>query len=93
MISITVSPIMQGKDYPTAGSILYGVIMKSIDEDRIILDMKDVALVPSMFLNTSIGRIISEQGVAFVRSKLGFTNIKVSDANRIKDYVKRFEQN
>lgn len=92
MASITVLPIMQGHDYPTAGSVLYGIIMERIDsEDRIILDMSGVSLIPSMFLNTSIGRIIREKGVGFVKSKFGFSHIKVSDANRIRDYVKRFE--
>ena len=92
MISITVLPIMQGRDYPTAGTVLYGIIMRVIDsQDKIVLDMTGVSLIPSMFLNTSIGRIMNEKGVDFVKSKFGFSNIKVSDANRIRDYVKRHE--
>ena len=83
---------MQGNDYPTAGELLYGIIMKDIDsEDRIVLDMEGVSLIPSMFLNTSLGRIIRERGVPFVKAKLGFANIKASDANRIREYVGRFE--
>lgn len=92
MISITVFPIMQGNDYPTAGNLLYGMIMKDIDrEDKIVLNMEGVSLIPSMFLNTSLGRIIHERGVPFVKAKFGFSNIKASDANRIRDYVGRFE--
>ena len=83
---------MHGNDYPTAGELLYGIIMKDIDsEDRIVLDMEGVSLIPSMFLNTSLGRIIRERGVPFVKAKLGFANIKASDANRIREYVGRFE--
>ena len=92
MLSITVLPIMKGRDFPAAGQILYGLIMKSIDtEDKIVLDMNGVSLLPSMFLNTSIGQIINERGVAFVKEKFGFSNIKASDANRIAEYVRRFE--
>lgn len=92
MVSIVVLPIMRDHDYPTAGQILYGIIMKNIDSDeKIVLDMEGVSLVPSMFLNTSLGRIIQERGTDFVKAKLGFKNIKSSDANRIRDYVGRFE--
>ncbi len=92
MISITVFPIIRDNDYPTAGEILYGLIMKDIDSaDRIVLDMDGVSLIPSMFLNTSLGRIIRERGTDFVKSKFGFSHIKSSDANRIKEYVGRFE--
>ncbi len=83
---------MRDNDYPTAGEVLYGMIMKDMDSsDKIVLDMDGVSLIPSMFLNTSLGRIIRERGVAFVKSKLGFSNIKSSDANRIREYVGRFE--
>ena len=91
MISISVLPIMQKNDYPTAGDVLYNLILQSIDEDKIILDMKDVSLMPSMFLNMFLGRLINEKGVSFVREKFTFSNIKASDANRIKEYVGRFQ--
>lgn len=91
MVSISVFPIMRENDYPTAGDVVYGLIMKNIDSaDIITLDMKGVSLIPSMFLNTSLGRIIQERGLDFVKAKLTFTNIKSSDANRIKAYVGRF---
>ena len=91
MISITVLPILRDNDYPTAGNVIYGMIMKDIDSvDKIILDMAGVSLIPSMFLNTSLGRIIRERGVDFVKLKFGFSNIKASDANRIRKYVRRF---
>lgn len=91
MISINVFPILRDNDYPTAGNVIYGMIMKDIDSvDRIILDMDGVSLIPSMFLNTSLGRIIRERGVDFVKHKLGFSKIKASDAARIREYVGRF---
>lgn len=91
MITIAVSPIMTGRDFPSAGEALYLVIMQNIDSvDKIVLNMEGVPLLPSMFLNTSIGRIINERGAAFLKSKITFSNIKASDANRVREYVQRF---
>ena len=82
---------MKDKDYPTAGSDLYRVISDKIDvEDKIDLDLEGVSLIPSMFLNVSIGKIIKERGLDFMKSKITFSNIKSSDAKRIKEYVGRF---
>lgn len=66
---ISVSTIFQGRNYPDAGDVLYSVLNDNLDkQDRIILDFKDVTLVPSMFLNTSLGKIIGERGLgSFVR--------------------------
>ena len=90
MYTIKVCDIMQGADFPTSGKILYSIISSKIDDvDTIVLDMSDVPLIPSMFLNTSIGRIITERGPEFLKSKITFQNIKASDAARVKDYVKR----
>ena len=94
MIRIAVLPIMKGKNYPTAGDTLYQIIINSVDEvDKVILDLKGVPMLPSMFLNTSIGRMIEERGVSFVKQKFSFANIKASDAMRLRDYVNRFAKN
>ena len=81
---------MDGTDYPTSGNILYSIIESKVnDVDTIVLDMEGVRLIPSMFLNTSIGRIIAERGVDFLKEKITFANIKPSDAARVRDYVRR----
>ena len=81
---------MEGIDYPTSGNILYSIIISKADiVDSIILDMTGVKLMPSVFLNTSIGRIISEKGVDFLKNKISFKNIRTSDVARLKDYVNR----
>lgn len=91
MISISVLPIMNGRDYPSAGDALYVVIMQSIQkQDKVVLDLAGVSMLPSMFLNTSIGRIINEKGIPFVKEKISFSNIKASDAQRLTDYIRRF---
>lgn len=90
---ISVSTIFQGRNYPDAGDVLYSVLNDNIDkQDRIILDFKDVTLVPSMFLNTSLGKIIGERGAGIIRQKIAFSNISASQIAHIREYVQRFEQ-
>lgn len=90
---ISVSTIFQGRNYPDAGDVLYSVLNDNLDkQDRIILDFKDVNLVPSMFLNTSLGKIIGERGAGIIRQKIAFSNISASQIAHIREYVQRFEQ-
>ena len=90
---ISVSTIFQGRNYPDAGDVLYSVLNDNLDkQDRIILNFKDVTLVPSMFLNTSLGKIIGERGAGIIRQKIAFSNISASQIAHIREYVQRFEQ-
>lgn len=90
--SISVSKIMQGKTYPIAGEYLYGILVSHFDQsEKIILDLKDVDLVPSMFLNTSIGRLINERGLESVRKRLAFRNASQGQIQKIKSYVHSYE--
>lgn len=82
---------MKDRSYPDAGKALYDAILLSLDSDKIILDFNGISSVPSMFLNVSIGRLISERGVSFIKGKIGFSNITASQVQRIKEYVDRFE--
>jgi hypothetical protein len=83
--------IMRDRSYPDAGKALYDAILLCSDCDKIILDFNGISSVPSMFLNVSIGRLISERGVAFIKGKIGFSNITASQVQRIKEYVDRFD--
>ena len=83
--------IMQDKSYPDGGKALYDAILLCIDNDKIILDFDGISSVPSMFLNVSIGKLISERGTAFIKEKIGFSNITASQLQRIKEYVSRFD--
>ena len=89
-IIIPVSTILSNNDYPTAGDLLYKQIMRGLDCTSIVLDMNGVSLLPSMFLNPSLGRIIKENGVGFVKNRIMFINIKSGDSKMIIEYVKRF---
>ena len=87
MCTINISYILKDADYPTAGAKLYDMIIARYDaEDSITLDLMDVDALPSMFLNTSIGKLISDRGKMALK-KIRFSNISKSQAERIKDYV------
>lgn len=91
MCSIKLLPIMSGRTYPDAGALLYDRIAPILDtEDSIILDLEGVDLLPSMFLNVSIGRIIKEHGLQAIK-KISFRNITKSQVQRIKNYIDKVQ--
>lgn len=92
MCSINIHDLLEGKTFPQAGAELYDILVQKIDEPKIVLDMTGVTILPSMFLNVSIGKFIDNYGVDMLRSKLSFHRISVSQANRIKDYVQKYSQ-
>ncbi len=90
MCSISIQTILEGKTFPQAGAELYDLLVQKIDEPKIVLDMTGVAILPSMFLNMSIGKFIDNYGVDVLKAKISFHKISVSQANRIKDYVQKY---
>ena len=82
--------LLEGKTYPQAGAELYDILVQNMDEPKIVLDMTGVSILPSMFLNMSIGKFIDNYGVDVLRSKISFHKISVSQDQRIKDYVQKY---
>ena len=88
MDRILVLDTLKKGGYPEAGRVLYEEIMSRAESaDKIIIDFEGVCSVPSLYLNTSLGRLVKKKGVDFVKSKLSFANITKSQADRIKKYV------
>lgn len=88
MDRIFVKDTLKKGGFPGAGRVLYDEIMsRSESADRIIIDFDGVHCVATQYLTTSIGRLIKEKGVDFVKSRLTFANILVSQADRIRKYV------
>ena len=75
MCTISVNNLMKDKSYPEAGGALFDAIVANLDSEKIILDMTDVTTMPSMFLNTSLGKFIEVYGVDLLRSKIAFVKI------------------
>lgn len=89
MCTISVNNLMKDKSYPEAGVALFDTIVANLDSEKIILDMTDVTTMPSMFLNTSLGKFIEVYGVDLLRSKIAFVKITATQASRIKEYINR----
>lgn len=91
MCTIQLSQLMKGKSYPDAGNVLYSEMCRAYrDNDSIVLDMNDVDILPSMFLNVSIGRLIKENGRIFLRSVI-FKNIKKNQLEKLQDYISKID--
>ena len=65
-------------------------IREYYNTDRIVVNMSDVDLLPSMFLNVSIGKLIDTYGKQKVKETISFTMITKSQASRLKDYFERY---
>lgn len=91
MCTIKVLPLMDGLQYPDAGAALYNKMIPLIDtEDKIVLDLEGINLLPSMFLNVSIGRLIKEKGKSIL-AKISFNNITKTQIKRLQDYVDKIQ--
>lgn len=91
MCTIKISDLLVGRNYPDAGRVLYDLMVENKDKyEKIILDMDGVSSLPSMFLNTSIGKMIEDFGIDSVRM-LSFRKITRLQAERIKEYVNRYK--
>ncbi len=90
MCTIKIAELLKHQSYPQAGDTLYLMIVDKINgEDNVVLDMSGVDTLPSMFLNTSIGRYIDDFGFNILREKMTFHNIGAAQAKRIKDYIQK----
>lgn len=88
MDRIFVKDTLRKGGFPDAGRVLYEEIMSRAESaDKIIIDFDGVRCVATQYITTSIGRLIKEMGVDFVKSRLTFANILASQADRIRKYV------
>ena len=76
---------------PEAGNTFYNTIVGAIASDeKVVANMEGVSSLPSMFLNVSIGRIIDEYDMDTLKQHVSFSNITRSQAERLKDYLIRY---
>lgn len=75
-------------DLPQAGNIFYDKVMDAESRsEKVIVNMENVTSLPSIFLNVSIGRIIDDFGIQWVKDHLSFTRITKAQALRLSDYL------
>lgn len=79
--------IETSESIPDAGKRLYDILEQPVKTgESVVIDVKDAAM-SSVFLNTSIGLLIKDYGVAAVRN-LTFRNITERQAKRLDEYIR-----
>lgn len=92
MCTVNLKDIMSNQSLPEAGNRLLDIMMSKLNAgERIVLDMDGVPSLPSIFLNTSIGKFIEEQGVELLKKKVAFAKISKGQAERLQEYIQKFE--
>lgn len=87
---IKLDDVMRGRDFPEAGKHLHDLMVSNANMDKIVINLDGVSLLPSMFLNVSIGRFIDEYGVDCLKRKISFINITKAQAVRMTEYINRY---
>lgn len=91
MKQIVLSDILMGKSYPDAGTDFCVILRETIQSsDTLQIDMKGVDSLPTMFMNTSFGKIMSEYGVERLKKAMIFRNISKVQIERIGKYLKDY---
>ena len=92
MCTINLKDIMANQSLPDAGSRLLDIMISKLTTgENIILDLDGVPSLPSIFLNMSIGKFIEEKGVGLLKQKVSFTQITKGQAERLQEYIRKFE--
>jgi len=92
MCTINLKDIMSNQSLPDAGSKLLDIMMAKLNAgENIILDLGGIPSLPSIFLNTSIGKFIEENGVELLKQKVSFAQITKGQAERLQEYIRKFE--
>ena len=93
MCTIQLNKILSSGLYlPDAGNNLYERIKQQSEcNEKVIIDMTDVTSLSSVFLNTSIGRIIDEKGINFLKENISFIKITRQQAERLKEYLSKYK--
>ncbi|MBQ7942349.1 MAG: STAS-like domain-containing protein [Muribaculaceae bacterium] len=92
MNKILVKDLLKGGSYPDGGAELYNLAYPIISNNQIVnIDLTDVDSVPTLFMNMSFGKLISDFGKIKVMKSLKFFNITKSQLERIKKYFSNFK--
>lgn len=93
MKQVTLNDLLQGLTYPEAGSKFYDILREVITVNETIqVNMEGVTGLPTMFMNTSFGKIMSEFGVERLKKSMIFKNISKVQIERIGKYFKDYTE-
>lgn len=91
MCTIKIKEILDAApNLPEAGCVLFDRIdMAFNNSQNVIIDMEDVTSLSSVFLNTSIGRVVEQYGVERLKQSVSFSKITRQQAERLKEYLQK----
>lgn len=91
MIQVALNNLLSGKSYPEAGAELGTILGDAIlHEDTVQIDMDGVDAIPTMFMTTSFGIVISQFGIEKLKKTMLFRNITNVQIERIGKYMKDY---
>ena len=91
MCTIRIKDMLGDKPYPDAGTDLFNKMDGIIAEGgNVVIDLSDVVSLPSVFLNTSIGKFIDVYGIPLLKQRVSFAKISRAQAERITEYIQRY---
>ncbi|MBP8893542.1 MAG: STAS-like domain-containing protein [Saprospiraceae bacterium] len=87
MVTVRIKDVLDGRSYPDGGTMLFGIIKDAMNNnENVSIDMEDVDSFPTMFMNTSFGKLIELFGIDATKKALSFQNIKKVQIERIRKY-------
>ena len=93
MKEVILNDILLSKPYPDAGYDFYTILKAAISQgETLSINMDGVAGMPTMFMNTSFGKIMSEVGVEKLKKSMIFKNITKVQIERIGKYLKDYSE-
>ena len=88
---VVISEILTHGDLPKSGESLYQLMADAVNMGNVLqIDMSGAISLPTIFLNTSFGRMLEDYGYEVLKSHLSFVHITKSQAERISDYIRKF---
>lgn len=92
MDRILVKDLLINGSYPEGGEKLYQLANPLIKDNQFVnIDMNEVESIPTLFMNTSFAKLITDFGKEKVMSTLRFYNISKTQLDRIRKYFNSFE--
>lgn len=92
MDKISIKQLMDAAPYPEAGLRLYELAQPLIVSDMPVrMDLNGVESLPTLFMNMSFGKLITEFGKPKVMAALKFYAISKVQLERIKRYFQQFD--
>ena len=74
------------------GDKLFALIKKHFDQGRkVVLSFSEIQGMTSSFLNSSLGALVDEYGIDFLRKKMTLTKYRSSQMNMIKEYLSFYQ--